>query len=88
MKVFLSSTYEDLISERNAVRQALHRMSIQYSGMEYLGSYSDAPLERCLEKVRSADVVVLIISNRYGFVPDGEEKSITELEYREAVSIR
>jgi hypothetical protein len=86
MKVFLSSTYQDLISERNAVRQAIHRMSMRYSGMEYFGSYSGAPLERCLEKVRAANVVVLIVADRYGFVPEGAEKSITELEYREALS--
>ena len=85
MKIFLSSTFKDLATERAAVCEALTRMSAQYSAMEYFGSFSDEPLAKCLAKVRSSDVVVLLLGSKYGFVPDGHDKSMTELEYREAI---
>ena len=51
------------------------------------------PLERCLQDVRTSDVYVVIAAWRYGFVPaDASNKkakrSITELEYQEALESR
>ena len=43
------------------------------------------PAERCLADVRASDVYVGIFAWRYGFVPPGCDRSITEMEYREAV---
>ena len=80
---FLSSSI-DLISERQAVQAALQRMSAYYMAMEHFGSFAEEPLERCLGKIRSADVLILILGYRYGFVPDGLNMSMTEAEYREA----
>src|SRR5262249_41373869 len=44
------------------------------------------PVERCLEDVRSCDLYVGIFAWRYGYVPEGYDRSITELEYRAAVA--
>jgi hypothetical protein len=44
------------------------------------------PLEKCLADVSGCDVYVGLFAWRYGFVPDGHDKSITELEYREALA--
>src|SRR5262249_41567668 len=35
-------------------------------------------------EIATAEFVVLIVAWRYGFIPDGETKSITHLEYEEA----
>lgn len=84
LKVFLSSTYEDLVDERQAVQAAIQRMSAQFIGMEYFGSFAEEPLDRCLSKVGLADVLIMILGYRYGFVPEGKTISMTEAEYREA----
>jgi formylglycine-generating enzyme required for sulfatase activity len=49
------------------------------------------PLDACLERVRKADVLAVIVAHRYGWVPEDEEhnsegKSITWLECEEAVA--
>ena len=88
LKVFLSSTFRDLAVERQAVGAAVHRMSLSYVGMEHFGSFSDEPITRCFEKVRASTVLVLVLGNRYGFVPDGRALSMTESEYQEAKRIR
>ena len=43
------------------------------------------PLEKCLADVAASDLYVGIFAWRYGYVPQGENRSITELEYRAAV---
>jgi hypothetical protein len=42
------------------------------------------PLDKCLADVASCDVYVGIFAWRYGYIPPGQERSITELEYRNA----
>ena len=84
LKVFLSSTYKDLTDERRAIQTAIQRMSAQFIGMECFGSFTEEPLDRCLSKVRSADVLIMILGYRYGFVPEGKIISMTEAEYHEA----
>lgn len=44
------------------------------------------PLEKCLADVAECDVYVGLFAWRYGFVPEGYDKSITELEYQAAVA--
>ena len=84
LKVFLSSTFKDLEAERKAVEAAIHRMSAQYIGMEHFGSFAEEPIEKSLEKVRTADVLILLLGDRYGYLPEQSLISITEAEYQEA----
>jgi hypothetical protein len=55
-------------------------------GLEYFGATDVPALERCIDEVRRSDAYILILGTRYGFVPQGYDKSITELEYDEAVA--
>ena len=82
MKVFVSSTYEDLKSYRAAVRRAIERLGHQPIMMEDFVSSSKPPKKECLDRVRDADILVGIYANRYGFIPRGDNNSITEQEYR------
>ena len=57
--------------------------------MEYFPAAGDKPaLAACLEKVAEAEVVVVLVAHRYGWVPDGPEnpdaKSVTWLECEHA----
>lgn len=42
------------------------------------------PVDRCVQDVLQCDVYILLLANRYGFIPDGSEKSVTEIEYQTA----
>lgn len=84
-KVYLSSTYEDLVDIREAVYRALRRLGHDVIAMEDYVAADQRPLDKCLADVASSDIYVGIIAWRYGFIPTGHTQSITELEYRKAV---
>lgn len=89
MKVYVSSTYQDLIEHRAAVDRTLRRMGHDVIGMEQYVAEGSKPVERCRADVRNADVYVVIVAWRYGYVPEGDtpplRRSITEVEHDEAV---
>jgi len=83
-KVFLCSTYSDLIKEREAVLQVIQRLQLLHSSMEFFGARPAAPLEVVLEEVRASDIVVVIVGHRYGTLVPNKRVSYTEMEYTEA----
>ncbi|WP_250000179.1 HEAT repeat domain-containing protein [Actinoplanes sp. M2I2] len=83
-RAYLSSTYSDLRDCRAAVRMALARQSVELIAMEDYTADNARPLDKCLADVAKCDLYIGIFAWRYGFVPQGHDKSITELEYREA----
>ncbi|MCC8251558.1 DUF4062 domain-containing protein [Saccharothrix luteola] len=84
LRVYVSSTYQDLQHCRSAIRLALQRMGVDDIAMETYTAGEERPLDRCLDDVRAADVYVGVLAWRYGFVPAQETASITGLEYRTA----
>lgn len=89
MKVYISSTYQDLVDHRAAVDRTLRRMGHDVIGMEQYVAEGSKPVDRCKADVRTADAYVVIVAWRYGYVPgrtasppDG--RSITEIELAEA----
>ena len=85
-RIFLSSTFVDLKAERSCVADVIHRMADIYDGMEDFGSYPHMPLDECLMRVRSANIVVLVLGYRHGHISKGSRRSIVEKEYHEAIS--
>jgi hypothetical protein len=89
MKIYISSTYQDLIDHRSAIDRTLRRMGHDVIGMEQYVAEGNKPLERCLADVRLADLYVVIVGWRYGYIPLDQSPpgtlSITELEYNAAV---
>lgn len=90
MKIYMSSTYQDLVDHRTAVDRTLRRMGHDVIGMEQYVAEGNKPLERCLADVRLADLYVVMVGWRYGYIPLDQpppgKLSITELEYNEAVA--
>jgi len=84
LRIYVSSTYEDLKDERKAARDAIQTLGHLAIGMEDYAASDERPLERCLRDVRSCQAYVGIFAWRYGFCPGNGEKSITSLEYEEA----
>ncbi|MCP4686558.1 MAG: DUF4062 domain-containing protein, partial [Desulfobacterales bacterium] len=80
-KVFVSSTYLDNKERRKIVRDAISMAGMVWHGMEIFTASTRPTVEECVRLAGEADVLVGIVSWRYGWEPEGEVKSITELEY-------
>ena len=85
MRIYISSTSEDLLDYRLAVISALQRSGHTPVCMEHHAASDRAPKEECLKEVATCDAYVGIFAWRYGFIPPKCETSMTELEYREAI---
>ena len=83
--VYISSTFKDLKDCRRQVSATLRRIHHSDVAMEHYGAEDSRPLDRCLADVAACDLYICIVAWRYGFIPEGYTKSITELEYRQAV---
>jgi regulator of protease activity HflC (stomatin/prohibitin superfamily) len=83
-KIYISSTYSDLIEHRQQVYDILRKMRCDVIAMEDYVATDERPLDKCLADVASCDVYVGIFAWRYGYIPPGQERSVTELEYRKA----
>ncbi len=79
--IYLSSTLKDLLPEREAVKQALSGMAVV---KESYDADKSSVRASCLKDVEGCDVYVGLIGLRYGFIPPGKSKSITELEFDQA----
>jgi hypothetical protein len=83
-QVFVSSTYEDLRLERQAVIQALLELECIPAGMELFPASDDEAWNVIKQVIDECDYYVVIIGARYGSIaPDG--MSYTEKEYRYAL---
>lgn len=83
-KVFISSTYIDLVPHRRALWELIKGFNAEVKGMEAFGARTSAPLETCIEQVFESDIYIGIIGMRYGSVDGGTGKSFTEIEYETA----
>jgi tetratricopeptide (TPR) repeat protein len=86
MKVFLSSTYIDLIEHRKAAHDALDRIGQEVGRMEIFGARAEEATSVALDQLEKSDLVIGIYAYRYGFIPESSEISITEQEYVHAKS--
>ena len=81
-RIFVSSTYEDMIPYREAVSEALTSIEQLPIGMKHFVSAPDKPLDVCLTDVRRCQLYIVLVGMRYGSIDEESGKSITELEYR------
>jgi len=85
-RIYISSTFKDLEAHRSALTLALRKMGYEVRCMEEYCATDERTDARCKEDVATCDFYVGIIAQRYGWVPPGEDRSITEIEYRQARS--
>ena len=81
MKIFLSSTYQDLIAHREATAQAIERLGQQNVRMEVFGARPLEAASASLEEISDCDALIGLYAHRYGSTPKGQSKSITEQEF-------
>ena len=85
-KVFISSTYNDLVDYREAAIETIRRFGWFSVAMEDFLSQDKRPKDLCIEEVKKCDLYVGIFAHRYGYIPKGDKQSITEQEYRCALA--
>jgi tetratricopeptide (TPR) repeat protein len=81
----ISSTALDLPEHRALVHKACLEAGVFPIGMEQLPARDANGIKVSLEMVDKADVYLGIYAWRYGWVPDGKDISVTEMEYGRAV---
>lgn len=83
-QVFVSSTYTDLIGERQAVIEMLLKADCLPAGMEFFPAADDEKFELIKQVIDRSDYYIVVIGGRYGSV-DSDGVSYTEREYDYAV---
>jgi len=85
--VFISSTYKDLISERQAAVEAILQAGHIPAGMELFSAGNESQKEVISRWIDESDVFMLILGGRYGTVEPKSGKSYVEIEYRHALLV-
>jgi tetratricopeptide (TPR) repeat protein len=83
--VMISSTARDLPEHREELRLGCQRAGFEVRMMEHLPALDADAIKASLDLVDEADIYVGVFAYRYGYVPEGCDISITEMEYNRAV---
>jgi Domain of unknown function (DUF4062) len=86
-QVFVSSTYTDLVTERQAVMFALLQLGALPAGMELFPAADDEAWVLIKRVIDESDYYLLVIGGRYGSL-EADGVSYTEKEYNYAVAQR
>lgn len=87
LQVFVSSTYTDLLEERQAAVGAILKAGHIPAGMELFTAGDQKQLEIIKRWIDESDIYMLILGGRYGTLEPTSGLSYTELEYDYALSI-
>jgi len=83
-QVFVSSTYKDLIDERQHAIHAVLDLNCFPCGMEYFAAGDDEAWAAIQSFIKSCDYYLVIVAGRYGSV-DEKGISYTQQEYQYAI---
>lgn len=86
LQVFVSSTFTDLISERQAAVSAILKAGHIPAGMELFTAGDQSQMDIIRRWIDESDVYMLILGGRYGSIEPTSGLSYTELEFDYAVS--
>ncbi len=87
LQVFISSTFKDLIKERQAAVEAILKAGHIPAGMELFTAGDKSQWEVIQRWIIDCDIYMIILGGRYGSVEPTSGTSYTELEYDFAVSL-
>ena len=85
-EIFLASRFEEFKELRKILREKIN----QYKFMKAIDLNNNeastrSPLAESLFYAKKSEVMILLVGESYGTIPDGEELSYTHLEYKEAI---
>lgn len=79
--VFISSTSLDLKKYRQAAIEVCLNLGFEPIAMEKFEAMGVGATEGSKRKLREADLYIGIIAHRYGYIEEGYDKSVTEIEF-------
>ncbi|NKI21450.1 DUF4062 domain-containing protein [Paenibacillus dendritiformis] len=85
LQVFVSSTYLDLIEERQKAVEGILRAGHIPAGMELFTAASKSQWNVIEEWIKESDILMLILGGKYGSTESESGKSYTHLEYEFAL---
>ncbi|WWL46005.1 DUF4062 domain-containing protein [Pseudomonas parakoreensis] len=85
LQIFVSSTFSDLISERQAAVSAILKSGHIPAGMELFTAGDQSQMDTIKKWIDESDVYMLILGGRYGSIEPKSGISYTELEYNYAI---
>jgi hypothetical protein len=80
-RVFVSSTGQDLSAYRAAAFDTCLKLGLLPIAMEFFEAMEAGATEGSKQKLEEADVYVGIFAHRYGYIEEGAERSVTEIEF-------
>ena len=86
LQVFISSTYLDLINERQKAVEGILRAGHIPAGMELFIPSNKTQWEIIKEWIKNSDLLILVLGGKYGSIEPQSGKSYTQLEYELALS--
>nr|WP_246802336.1 DUF4062 domain-containing protein [Rhizobium leucaenae] len=87
LQVFVSSTYTDLIDERQAAVQAILKAGHIPAGMELFTASDKSQWDTIKRWIEESDAYMLVLGGRYGSVDPTTKVSYTEMEFDYAAEI-
>lgn len=81
LQVFISSTYKDLIDERQAAVEAILNAGHIPAGMELFSAGDESQSETVKRWIDESDVFLLILGGRYGSIEPNTRMGYVEVEY-------
>lgn len=79
--VFISSTYDDLIEEREKIVEVLLSMDCMPRNMETFYACDMSTWERIQEILLKCDYFIIVLAGRYGSICEQTGKCFTQMEY-------
>ncbi|TYO69963.1 DUF4062 domain-containing protein [Rossellomorea marisflavi] len=86
LQVFVSSTYLDLIDERQKAVEGILRSGHIPAGMELFNAANENQWEVIKDWITESDVLMLILGGKFGSIEKTSGKSYTQLEYEYALN--
>src|SRR5258708_2299058 len=88
LQVFVSSTFTDMVAERQAAVEAILRAGHIPAGMELFAAGDESQLDTIRRWIDDSDVFMLLLGGRYGSIEPKSGKGYIELEYEYAITKR
>lgn len=85
LQIFVSSTYTDLVQERQAAVEAILTAGHFPAGMELFTAGDESQMDAIKQWIDESDIYLLILGGRYGSIEPKSGKSYTHLEYEYAL---
>lgn len=83
-RVFISSTFTDMLPYREAIQTALNKADCVPYGMERFGAETIPPLDVCFRELEASQIYICALGMRYGSIDKKTGKSYTQLEFEKA----